>query len=63
MRYAVVNKKTLKVVNVVEWDGKTNWEPPQGCTVVIAPRASRGDIYDPESNSFFQDILQNIIRE
>lgn len=32
MRYTVVDDKK-RVVNVVEWDGKTEWQPPEGCSV------------------------------
>lgn len=62
MRYAIVEEKTLTVVNVIEYDGVSNWEPPRGCTLVEAPIAGIGDIYDPESRKFYQDILNGIMR-
>ncbi len=30
-RYAVVDKKSDIVLNIVVWDGKTPWSPPDGC--------------------------------
>lgn len=62
MRHAVIDTKTLKVINVVMWDGKSNWQPPKGCTVVPAPRAARGDVYDPEGKQFYKDIKLEILR-
>jgi hypothetical protein len=30
MRYALVNKETKRVENIVEWDGNTSiWQPPE----------------------------------
>lgn len=36
MRYAVLDTTGL-IVNTVEWDGKTEWSPPKGCTAVECP--------------------------
>ena len=33
MTYAIVNSTGL-VINVIEWDGKPPWHPPEGCTAV-----------------------------
>ena len=30
MKYAVLDNISRAVVNIVEWDGKTNWRPPVG---------------------------------
>lgn len=31
MQYLIV--KDNRVVNVIDWDGKTPWAPPEGCSV------------------------------
>ena len=36
MRYALINANGL-VVNVSLWDGETEWQPPEGITVVKVP--------------------------
>ena len=33
MRYALVDKDG-KIVNVVCWDGQTDWQPPEGLTAI-----------------------------
>lgn len=33
MMYAII--KDSKVVNTVEWDGVSNWNPPAGCTAIV----------------------------
>lgn len=54
MYHAVVDEKTNKVVNIVIWDGKTQWAPPHGHYTVLCPHreGSIGDTYDTESKSF-----------
>ena len=42
MTYAVIDV-TGKVTNVVVWDGKTEWQPPSGCS---------SKPYDPEVHKF-----------
>jgi hypothetical protein len=34
--WAIVNDTNL-VINVVLWDGKNDWQPPEGTTVVKVP--------------------------
>lgn len=34
-RYAIVNNATHFVVNVIEWDGVSSWEPPDGCSAIL----------------------------
>lgn len=54
MRYAVIIDEV--VVNVVEWDGETPWQAPDGSTVVPAEDPSiqigvgyvDGAVVDPE---------------
>lgn len=33
-RYALIEDATGKCVNVILWDGKTSWAPPEGFSVV-----------------------------
>ena len=33
MTYAIIDSTGL-VINVIEWDGKPPWQPPQGCIAV-----------------------------
>ena len=41
-RYALVDSGGL-VVNIVEWDGETDWSPPAGLTATEAdPTISKG---------------------
>ncbi len=53
MRHAIINSEN-KVVNVIIWDGVSNWVPPIGCSVIncIDDKCDIDDIYDPEINSF-----------
>lgn len=41
MRYAVVDSDG-NVVNVVIWDGESDWSPPEDCTVIPHETAGRG---------------------
>lgn len=49
---AMTNKKALirqldgQVVNVIIYDDKADWQPPEGCTVLDALDASPGDTWD-----------------
>lgn len=36
MVYAVLDAAGM-VVNTVAWDGKTEWQPPEGCKAVKCP--------------------------
>ena len=52
MRFAVIDEKTKKVVNVIEWDEKTDWKPPIGHYLVKTDIDDIGDLYDPEKQTF-----------
>ena len=39
MNYAVIDATNL-VINVVLWDGKATWQPPEGCIAVKIPADS-----------------------
>lgn len=45
MRYAVVELSTGTVVNVIEWDGQTEWEAPEGSMAVESDTANIGWSY------------------
>jgi len=36
MQYAILDSQG-RCVNRVLWDGKSDWQPPQGCTAVADP--------------------------
>lgn len=42
MRWAVIDSNNI-VVNVVIWDGVSDWTPPEGCRVVKSDTLSIGD--------------------
>lgn len=46
MRYAIVDKESGKVVNVVEWDGERGWSPPEGCEAIRSDDAQVGCTWD-----------------
>lgn len=43
-RYAIVDN--TKVVNVVEWDGQSNWHPGEGLIAVAVPEGKAVEIGD-----------------
>lgn len=43
-RFAVVENGI--VVNVVLWDGETDWQPPEGANLVRSDTLSQGDVVD-----------------
>lgn len=52
MRYAVVDKNTNKVINVVLWDGRAEWKAPEGTYLIESQRANIDDVYNPETSIF-----------
>ena len=36
MNYAILNAEG-RCINRILWDGKTDWQPPEGCTAVADP--------------------------
>lgn len=46
-RYAVIQDSDNLVVNVIIWDGQTEWSPPEGCFVVQSDTLNIGDTYTP----------------
>ncbi len=51
-KYAVV--KEGKVVNTIEWDGITNWSPPQGTILIRSDIGDIDDDYDENDESFIK---------
>ncbi len=51
-RYAIINEKTNKIVNVAEWDGIAPWKPPVGHYVASDERAGIDDSHDPVAKKF-----------
>lgn len=50
--YAIVNIDTWLVENSVEWDGATEWRPPEGCIAVETDYAAIGWSYDEKTGQF-----------
>ena len=51
-RHAVIDQVNHKVVNVVVWDGDSQWGPPQGHYVIQDDIAGIDDSYDPVEKKF-----------
>jgi len=43
MTYAIISQS--QVVNIVEWDGTTSWQPPEGCQAVPLTEGGIGWTY------------------
>jgi len=56
MRYALIDKESHKIKNVVSWDGREDmWKPPEDCYAVPLPRDQKfgiGDSYDPDKKEW-----------
>ena len=55
MRHAIIDAKTLVVVNVIIWNG-AKWLPPLNHMVVQNDDVQIGDIYDIETNTFSNPV-------
>lgn len=44
MRYALITSGL--VINVIEWDGETEWTTPEDCTLVQSDTAGPGWTYE-----------------
>jgi len=44
MKYIIVDADGL-ITNAVEWDGESDWSPPEGCTAIESEAGSPGDSY------------------
>lgn len=56
MRYMVINNQNI-VVNAIEWDGQSEWQPPQGCYVIPSEYAGIGDLYNRDKNTFTRAVI------
>ncbi len=50
-RYAIVNEFG-KVINVIEWDGISNWNPPENHDLVESDICDREDVYLKDHECF-----------
>jgi hypothetical protein len=58
--FAIVENESLKVVNVIVWEG-SEWLPPRDHLVIASDQANIGDIYDKELNVFKKPLEQDVI--
>ena len=42
-KYAIVDSET-NVINIIVWDGLTEWTPPEGCIAVVIPEGSSAGV-------------------
>lgn len=54
-RYAVINEKGV-VVNVIAWDGKAEWKPPEGHKVLPHHDVGAGDLWHEEIQDFVRPL-------
>lgn len=57
MRHAIVDPKTMEVVNVVIWEG-AEWLPPRGHLVIANESVGIGDVYIEEKGVFVKPDLE-----
>ena len=50
-RHAIINSEG-QVVNVIEWDGSTQWTPPEGYTVIESEIADACDTFCHVKHNF-----------
>jgi hypothetical protein len=52
--YAVIVSSTNVVQNIIEWDGESEWSPPEGSFVKLLPNGvGMGFVYDPSTDTFY----------
>ena len=44
MKYIIIDADGL-ITNAIEWDGESDWSPPEGCTAIESEAGSPGDSY------------------
>ena len=54
MRYGIVRDGI--VINVVSWDGVSEWSPPIGCELVRHDEVDIGDLWDGCKLTKFYDV-------
>ena len=55
MRYGIVNGDGF-VINVISWDGVTQWQPPAGCKAIRSDAVDIGDYWDGERFTKFYEL-------
>jgi len=58
-RHLVINKDNI-VVNVIAWNGTTNWSPPKDCYAVRSKTGNIGWIYDKETGLCYDPNLERL---
>lgn len=58
--YAVIDEETNVIINVILWDGESNWVPPVGSYVVCIEGTEAGIGWKYE-NEQFTDIRSSAI--
>jgi len=48
-RYGICDG-TGTIINVIIWDGQSQWAPPAGCRLIRSDNIHIGDIYDANDN-------------
>lgn len=48
MKYAILNAQQ-ECINIVDWDGESLWQPPEGCTAVLN-EDNKYKLMQPEKN-------------
>ncbi len=61
VRYAIIDTRTKKVVNICEWDGVTSWLPPENTFVIQSDIAGSGDIWDEEKKILKKDFSKKTL--
>jgi hypothetical protein len=56
--YAIVDSET-NVINIIVWDGLTEWTPPEGCIVVAIPEGSSAGVGSFYIDGKFIDFVIN----
>lgn len=59
MRYALINAENM-VINVIEYDNQSNWNPPAGCYIIASDYASIGQFYSVVDKIFYSvDLISS----
>jgi len=56
MRYAIVNDNSKKVVNVIEWDGQTEFTPPKDHHLKQDDFCAKEDVWIEEMGCFCRPL-------
>lgn len=59
----MIDKETKLVVNVIVWDGKTQYAPPENTFLKCDSFCEKGDTWDEESQKFIRPVQDLNIEE